>query len=49
MDAVAGQKVQDATAVPGEQLGAEAALILNVHAKQVQQRDPLRVNMVPVV
>jgi chemotaxis response regulator CheB len=49
VNTVAGQKVQDATAVFREQLATETALILDVHVQEVEQGDPLRVNVVVVV
>jgi hypothetical protein len=49
VNAVARQKVQEAAAVFREQLTAEAALALDVHAQQVEQRDPMRVHVILVV
>src|SRR5258708_30818339 len=49
VNAVAGQKVQDATAVFCEQLTTQTADVLDVHAQQVEQRDPLRVHVLLVV
>ena len=49
VNAVVRQKVQNATAVFREQLAAQTAVILDVHAQQVQQSDPLRINVFMVV
>src|SRR6202158_1557706 len=49
MNTVADQEVEDATAVFREQLTTETALVFDVHAQQVEQRDPLRVHVFFVV
>src|SRR5258706_5912243 len=49
VNAVAGQKIQDATAVFCDQLATKTAHVLDVHAEQIEQRDPLRVHVLLVV
>ena len=43
MNAVTGEKIEDAAAVGGEKLGAEASFVLDVHFEQVEKPCPLRV------
>src|ERR1700686_533399 len=47
--AVAGQKIQHATAVFSEKLATKATVVLDIHAEQAEQCDPLRVDVLVVI
>jgi hypothetical protein len=49
VDAVAGERIQNAAAVLGEQLAPKASFILDIHAEQIKQCHPLRVDVFPVL
>jgi hypothetical protein len=45
VNAVAGNKIQDAPAVGGVELGANAAHVINVHSQHIKQPYPLRIHV----
>ena len=45
MDAVAGEKIENAPAVGSKQLGPAASRVLLIHLQHVQQLYPLRVDV----
>src|ERR1700739_1378439 len=48
VNAIAGEEVQDAPAVFGKKFAAGATLVADVHVQDVQQGNPLRVNVLLV-
>ena len=46
--AVAGEEIENAAAVGGEEFGGGAAFVLHVHLQNVEQLDPLRVDVVGI-
>src|ERR1700687_142823 len=45
VNAVARQKIKDASSICSEQFGSQATLIPHVHLQQIEQPHPLRVHM----
>src|SRR6185312_13767922 len=41
--AVTGEKIQDTTALRSEEFASKTTFVANIHLKQVQQSDPLRI------
>jgi len=48
VDAIARQKIEDAAAIGRKQFRPEATLVGHVHLQQVQQADPLRIDVLRV-
>ena len=48
VNAVSGEKIEDAPAIRGEKFRSEASFIRDVHFQDVQQRYPLRVHVIGI-
>ena len=48
VNAIAGEEIENAAAVRGKQFGGSAALVLHIHLKNVEQLDPLRVDVIGI-
>src|SRR5450759_3943915 len=46
--AVAREEIENAAAVRGEEFGCRAALVLHIHLQNVEQLDPLRVDVIGI-
>ena len=46
--AVAGEEIENAAAIGGEEFRRRAAFVLHVHLQKVEQLDPLRIDVVGV-
>jgi hypothetical protein len=48
MDAVSGEKIENAAAIAREKLGSGTALVTNVHLQDFEQSYPVRVYMIRI-
>ena len=48
VDTIAGEKVQDSSTVGSVEVGSETSRVADVHLQEVEQADPLRINVILV-